>query len=187
MLGNQKLSAVLREMYPSIDNTLKDNYILEFLGLPRQHNESQLQRALVQHMKHFILVLGKDFIFVGEEYRLQVGNQDFYIDLLFFHRGLAALVAFELKIAKFTPEHLGRLDFYLEALDRDVKKPHENPSVGELLCRDKDEEVVEYALSRNLSPTMVAQYELQLPDKKLIKAKLHDLLCESEPDSGFLE
>lgn len=182
MLGNQKLSAVLRELHPSINNTLKDNYVLEFLGLPLQHNESHLQKALIHNMKQFILELGKDFIFVGEEYRLQVGNQDFFIDLLFFHRGLAALVAFELKIGKFSPEHLGQLDFYLEALDRDVKKPHENPSIGVLLCRDKDEEVVEYALSRNLSPTMVAQYELQLPDKKLIQAKLHEL-----SEKGYLE
>lgn len=182
MLGNQKLSAVLRELHPNISNTLKDNYVLEFLGLPMRHNESHLQKALTQNMKQFILELGRDFIFVGEEYRLQVGNQDFFIDLLFFHRGLAALVAFELKIGKFSPEHLGQLSFYLEALDRDVKKPHENPSIGILLCRDKDEEVVEYALSRNLSPTMVAQYELQLPDKKLIQAKLHEL-----SENGYLE
>jgi len=143
MLGNQKLSAVLRELHPDISNTLKDNYVLEFLGLPMQHNESHLQKALTQNMKQFILELGRDFIFVGEEYRLQVGNQDFFIDLLFFHRGLAALVAFELKIGKFSPEHLGQLNFYLEALDRDVKKTHENPSIGILLCRDKDEEVVD--------------------------------------------
>jgi predicted nuclease of restriction endonuclease-like (RecB) superfamily len=175
MLGNQKLSAVLREIHPSIDHTLKDNYVLEFLGLPMEHEEKELQKALIRNMKQFILELGRDFIFIGEEYRLQVGNQDFYVDLLFFHRGLAALVAFELKIGKFSPEHLGQLNFYLEALDRDVKKPHENPSIGVLLCRDKDEEVVEYALSRNLSPTMVAQYEIQLPDKKLIQAKLHEL------------
>lgn len=175
MLGNQKLSAVLREIRPSINNTLKDNYVLEFLGLPTEHEEKELQTALIRNMKQFILELGRDFIFIGEEYRLQVGNQDFYVDLLFFHRGLAALVAFELKIGKFSPEHLGQINFYLEALDRDVKKTHENPSIGVLLCRDKDEEVVEYALSRNLSPTMVAQYEIQLPDKKLIQAKLHEL------------
>jgi predicted nuclease of restriction endonuclease-like (RecB) superfamily len=175
MLGNQKISAVLREIHPSIDYTLKDSYVLEFLGLPREHEEKELQTALIRHIKQFILELGSDFIFIGEEYRLQVGNQDFYVDLLFFHRGLAALVAFELKIGKFSPEHLGQLNFYLEALDRDVKKSHENPSIGVLLCRDKDEEVVEYALSRNLSPTMVAQYEIQLPDKKLIRAKLHEL------------
>lgn len=175
MLGKPKLSAVLRELHPAIDNTFKDSYVLEFLGLPSSHSENHLQKALVQHMKKFIVELGKDFIFMGDEYRLQVGNQDFYIDLLFFHRGLSALVAFELKIGKFIPEYMGQLNFYLEALDRDVKKAHENPSIGVLLCRDKDDEVVEYALSRNLSPTLIAQYHLQLPDKKIIQAKLHEL------------
>ncbi|MEM9485137.1 MAG: PDDEXK nuclease domain-containing protein [Cyanobacteria bacterium P01_F01_bin.116] len=172
-----KLSPVVRELHPTIDGTFKDSYVLEFLGLPPVHSESDLQRAILQHIKQFILELGKDFIFMGETYRLQVGNQDFFIDLLFFHRGLSALVAFELKIGKFKPEHLGQLNFYLEALDRDVKKAHENPSIGVLLCRDQDDEVVEYALSRNLSPTLIAQYELQLPDKKLLQAKLHELFA----------
>ncbi len=181
-IGNPQLPALLRELHPTISNTFKDNYVLEFLGLPPVHSENSLQKALVQHMKSFILELGKDFIFMGEEYRLQVGNQDFHIDLLFFHRGLSALVAFELKIGKFSPQHLGQINFYLEALDRDVKKPHENPSIGVLLCRDKDDEVVEYALSRNMSPTLVAQYQLQLPDKKLIQAKLHELLAQLPDD-----
>jgi predicted nuclease of restriction endonuclease-like (RecB) superfamily len=178
LLGNQKLSAALRELHPTIGTVFKDHYILEFLGLPDQHSEGDLQKAITAQMKTFILELGKDFLFVGEQYRLQVGNQDFYIDLLFYHRGLSALVAFELKIGRFSPEHMGQLSFYLEALDRDVKKPHENPSIGVLLCRDKDDEVVEYALSRNLSPTLIAQYQLQLPDKKLIQAKLHELLAQ---------
>lgn len=173
-----KLSPAVREMNPRIATTFKDSYVLEFLGLPEQHSENDLQRALVAHMKTFILELGGDFIFMGEEYRLQVGNQDFYIDLLFYHRGLSALVAFELKVGQFKPEHMGQLNFYLEALDRDIKKPHENPSIGVLLCRDHDNEVVEYALSRNLSPTLIAQYQLQLPDKKLIQAKLHELLAQ---------
>lgn len=177
MLGNTKLSTVLRELHPAINQAFKDNYVLEFLGLPEAHNENDLQKALVSQMKQFILELGRDFIFISEEFRLQVGNQDFYIDLLFFHRGLSALVAFELKIGKFSPKHIGQLNFYLEALDRDVKKTHENPSIGVLLCRDKDDEVVEYALSRNLSPTLIAQYQLQLPDKKLLQAKLHELLA----------
>jgi predicted nuclease of restriction endonuclease-like (RecB) superfamily len=175
-----KLSTVLREMHPSIGQAFKDHYVLEFLGLPEPHSESDLQRGLVQHMKAFVLELGKDFLFVGEKYRLQVGNQDFFIDLLFYHRGLSALVAFELKVGQFKPEHMGQLNFYLEALDRDVKKPFENPSIGVLLCRDKDDEVVEYALSRNLSPALVAQYQLQLPDKKLIAAKMHELLGRHE-------
>jgi predicted nuclease of restriction endonuclease-like (RecB) superfamily len=171
-----KLSAALREFHPAIGKEFKDNYVLEFLGLPECHSENDLQKALVQHMKSFILELGRNFLFVSEEFRLQVGNQDFYIDLLFYHRGLSALVAFELKIGKFMPAYMGQLNFYLEALDRDVKKPHENPSIGVLLCRDKDDEVVEYALSRDLSPTLIAEYQLQLPDKKLIQAKLHELM-----------
>jgi len=126
-------------------------------------------------MKNFILELGKDFLFMGEEYKLQVGNSDFYIDLLFYHRSLQCLVAFELKSDKFMSEHLGQLNFYLEALDRDIKKENENPSIGILLCKDKDNEVVEYALSRSLSPTMVAEYKIQLPDKKLLQQKLHEL------------
>jgi len=170
------LSAVLRELHPTANKIFKDNYTLEFLGLPESHNENQLQKAILKNMKKFILEIGKDFIFIDEEYKLQVGNQDFYIDLLFFHRGLSALIAFELKIAKFSPKHLGQLNFYLEALDRDVKKTHENPSIGILLCSDKDNEVVEYALSRNMSPALVAQYQLQLPDKKVIQNKLHNLL-----------
>ena len=181
ILGQQKLSAVLRELYPAASQVFKDSYVLEFLGLPEAHREADLQQALIRHMKDFVLELGKDFIFVGENFRLQVGNQDFYLDLLFYHRGLSALVAFELKIGTFAPEHLGQLNFYLEALDRDVKKPHENPSIGVLLCRDHDQEVVEYALSRNLSPALIAQYQLQLPDKKLLQQRLHELLRRELP------
>lgn len=175
MIGNSKLSTVLREFNPDIANTFKDSYILDFLNLPEPHNENELQRGLVRQMKKFILELGKDFLFIGEEYKLQVGNSDFYIDLLFFHRGLQCLVAFELKVNKFKPDHLGQLNFYLEALDRDVRKANENPSIGVLLCKDKDSEVVEYALSRSLSPTLVSDYKTQLPDKKLLQQKLHEL------------
>lgn len=143
--------------------------------LPEPYSESDLQENLIKRMKDFILELGKDFLFIGKEYKVQVGNSDFYIDLLFYHRGLQCLVAFELKADRFKPEHLGQLNFYLEALDRDVKKQNENPSIGILLCKDKDKEVVEYALSRSLSPTMVSEYKTQLPDKELLQAKLHEL------------
>ena len=183
-LSPPKLSAALRVLHPGIGDAFKDRYVLEFLGLPEPHSENDLKRALVQRMKAFVLELGKDFLFVAEEFRLQVGTQDFFIDLLFFHRGLSALVAFELKVGQFKPEHMGQLNFYLEALDRDVKKPQENPSIGVLLCRDKDDEVVEYALSRNLSPALVAQYQLQLPDKKLIAARMHELLAGHEGVGG---
>jgi predicted nuclease of restriction endonuclease-like (RecB) superfamily len=179
MIGNQKLSPLLREIHPNIINSFKDSYVFEFLNLPDPHSESDLQKGLIQQMKKFILELGKDFLFIGEEYKVQVGNRDFYIDLLFYHRGLQCLVAFELKKEKFEPEHLGKVNFYLEALDRDVKKENENPSIGVLLCKDKDSEVVEYALSRSLSPTMISEYRTQLPDKKLLQQKLHELFANN--------
>jgi predicted nuclease of restriction endonuclease-like (RecB) superfamily len=175
MLGNAVMPSKLKETYPDIVNILKDSYVIEFAGLEDAHNENELQKGLISKMKQFILELGKDFLFYDEEYRIQVGNSDFYIDLLFFHRGLQCLVAFELKAEKFKPEHLGQLNFYLEALDRDVKKPNENPSIGVLLCKDKDNEVVEYAMSRYVSPTMVSEYQTQLPDKKLLQQKLREL------------
>lgn len=180
MIGNTKPSTVLRETKSNISSTFKDSYILDFLNLSEIHNERELQRGLVSKMKNFILELGKDFLFIGEEYKLQVGNSDFYIDLLFYHRELQCLVAFELKAEKFKPDHVGQLNFYLEALDRDVKKQNENPSIGVLLCKDKDNEVVEYALSRSLSPTMVSAYRTQLPDKKLLQQKLRELFDKED-------
>ena len=174
MLGNLKLAAVVREIHPDIENALRDKYVFEFLDLPETHSEGDLQKALIVNFKKFILEIGKDFAYLGEGYRLQVGNEDFYLDLLFYHRGLQCLVNFELKIKKFKPEFLGKLNFYLEALDRDVKKEHENPSIGVLLCKGKDDTVVEYALARNVSPAVIADYETNLPDKKLLKAKLDE-------------
>ncbi|SHG69401.1 PDDEXK nuclease domain-containing protein [Flavobacterium aquidurense] len=176
MIGNSKLAPVVREIHSEINNTFKDSYIFDFLNLSESYSENELQQGLIKQMKNFILELGKDFIFIDQEYKLQVGNSDFYIDLLFYHRGLQCLVAFELKADKFKPEHLGQLNFYLEALDRDVKKPNENPSIGILLCTDKDSKVVEYALNRSLSSTMVAEYKIQLPDKLLLQQKMQELL-----------
>ncbi len=175
-LAGAKLSALPREMEGDISAAFRDSYIFEFLNLPEPHSENDLQQSLIRQMKSFIVELGKDFLFIDQEYKLQVGGSDFYVDLLFYHRGLQCLVAFELKADKFRPEHLGQLNFYLEALDRDVKKPNENPSIGILLCKSRDQEVVEYAMSRSLSPTMVAEYRTQLPDKKLLKKKLHEII-----------
>jgi RecB family endonuclease NucS len=184
LIANTKLSTALRESNQDLASTFKDSYVFEFLNLPEPHSENELQRGLVKQMKNFILELGRDFLFIGEEYKLQVGNSDFYIDLLFYHRGLQCLVAFELKADKFKPDHLGQLNFYLEALDRDIKKPNENPSIGILLCKDKDNEVVEYALSRSLSPTMVSEYKTQLPDKKILQQKLHEVFA-NETDEKY--
>jgi predicted nuclease of restriction endonuclease-like (RecB) superfamily len=157
-----------------LTGVFRDSYVLDFLNLPLNHSEKDLKTSLIACLRDFILELGRDFTFVGQEYRLQVGNSDFAIDLLFFHRELQSLVAFELKVDKFQPEYLGQLEFYLEALDRDIKKPHENLSIGVLLCRDKDDEVVEYALSRSISPTVVAEYEIKLIPKEVLRRKLNE-------------
>ena len=175
MLANQKLSAVLRVLPQDVTNVFKDTYIFEFLNLPESFSEKDLKKALIRHLKKFVLELGNDFVFMGEEFRLQVGKKDFYVDLLFYHRELCCLVPFELKIEDFKPEFVGKLNFYLEALDRDVRKPHENPSIGVLLCKSKDDEIVEYAMSRNISPTLVADYETKFIDKKLLQQKFHHL------------
>jgi predicted nuclease of restriction endonuclease-like (RecB) superfamily len=174
VLSPAKVSPLVTQIHPEAASVFKDSYLVEFLDLPAAHLESDLQRGLLAQLRQFLLELGRDFCFVGSEYPLQVGKQDFALDLLFFHRGLNCLVAIELKTTRFSPEHLGQLNFYLEALDRDHKKPHENPAIGLLLCASKDDEVVEYALSRSLSPALVAQYQTQLPDKKLLQAKLHE-------------
>lgn len=158
------------------ENPFLDSYVIEFLDLPKNFKESDLRKGLIQNMKDFILEVGKDFTFIDEEYRVQVGGEEFRIDLLFFHRGLQCLVAFELKIGKFKPEYISKMDFYLEALDRQKKKENENPSVGMILCASKDDEVVEYAMSRTLSPMMVAEYKLQLPDKAVLQKKLQELI-----------
>ena len=148
------------------DDAEEDSDAFEFLALSSDHSELDLHRSLVQNLGRFLTELGRDFCYIGSEYPVQVGNQAFALDLLFFHRGLNCLVAIELKVTAFEPEHFGKLNFYLEALDRDHRKPHENPAIGVLLCASKDSEVVEYALSRTLSPAMVAEYQAQLPDKK---------------------
>jgi predicted nuclease of restriction endonuclease-like (RecB) superfamily len=172
--ANQSLKVVEGEDdYPN--TRILDTYSLEFLDLPNEYSEKDLKKAIISNMKNFILEIGKDFTYVGEEYRVQVGNEDYYIDLLFYNRALSCLVAFELKIGKFRPEYISKMDFYLETLDRHEKKENENPSVGVILCSNKDEKVVEYAMGRSLSPTMVSEYSLKLIDKKLLENKLSEI------------
>ena len=174
MLSKNK---VLPEGIKTVEkNPFLDSYVIEFLNLPNSYKENDFRKALILKMRDFILELGKDFTFIDEEYKVQVGGEDYSIDLLFFHRGLQCLVAFELKIGRFKPEYISKMDFYLEALDRQVKKKHENPSVGLILCASKDDEVVEYAMSRSMSPMLVSEYKLQLPDKKVLREKLQELV-----------
>jgi len=169
-----KVSPTLRQSHPSALEIFRDAYMVEFLDLPGAHAEADLHRGLLGRLKEFLIELGRDFCFVGSQYPLQVGGRDFALDLLFFHRGLNCLVAIELKVGRFEPEYLGKLNFYLEALDRGERKPHENPAIGVLLCASKEDEVVEYALNRSLSPALIAEYQVQLPDKQLLQAKLHE-------------
>jgi hypothetical protein len=169
-----------RQIKPDLTHMFKDTYVLDFLNLPKNHSEKELRLALVSSFKDFILEFGKDFAFVGEEYRLSVGYKDYFIDLLFYHRGLQCLVAFELKIDDFKPEYLGKLNFYLEALDRDVKKKHENPSVGVILCKSKDKDIVEYCLSRNATPALISEYKTKLIPKKILQNKLHELFMQEK-------
>ena len=172
MLSNKLVSAMPAQLP---ENLFKDPYIFEFLDLPEGHSERDLEKAITLNLKKFILEIGRGFTYMGEQFRIQVGNKDYRTDLLFYHRDLQCLVLFELKIQEFEPEFLGKLNFYLEALDRDIKRPHENLSIGILLCKGKEIEVVEYAMARNISPAIIADYENKLIDKKVLANKLRQL------------
>jgi predicted nuclease of restriction endonuclease-like (RecB) superfamily len=174
----RKASLSLRQAHPTALEEFKNVYNVEFLGLSAEHSEADLHGALLRNLGRFLTELGRDFCFVASQFPVQVGNQDFLIDLVFFHRGLQCLVAFELKTDRFKPADLGQLSFYVEALDREVKKPQERPSIGVLLCATKDDEVVEYALARTTSPTLVAEYQTLLPPKHVLRAKLHELYAQ---------
>lgn len=153
MLSN-KIVSTARTQLP--ENLFKDPYVFEFLELPDGHSEKDLGKAITINSQKFILEIGKDFTYMGEQYRIQAGNTDFRNDLLFNHRELNCLVLFELKIREFEPEFLRKLNFYLGALDKDARKQHENPSVEILVCKGKDIEVVEISMSRNVSPAIIA-------------------------------
>ena len=178
MLSDKKQLPTLNKTIDEDDypNTkILDTYSLEFLDLPNEFSENDLKNAIINNLKNFILEIGKDFTFISDEYRVQVGNHDFFIDLLFYNRELSCLVAFELKLGEFKAEYLGKMNLYLEALDRDVKKVQENPSVGVILCSSKDVDVVEYSISKNMSKTMISEYKLKLIDKKLLESKLKEM------------
>ncbi|MDR1158617.1 MAG: PDDEXK nuclease domain-containing protein [Oscillospiraceae bacterium] len=179
------LSKGLMELYPQSPALFKDTVFVDFLGLPVKHSEKKLKTGIIDHMKEFILELGKDFIFIDQEYPLNVGGNIYNLDLLFFHRALQCLVAVELKAKDFKPSDMGQLVFYLEALDRDVKRSNENPSIGILLCRGANRSVVEYALSRSLSPTMIAEYKRLLLPKEVLRKSLDEFaafFCAGKED-----
>lgn len=160
--------------YPNTEFILKDKAFVDFLNLPAKHNEHHLHKGLLEHMKEFVLELGKDFLFVDSEYGVEVGGSTKRIDLLFYHRALQCLVAIELKAVDFQPEFVGKMDMYLEALDRDVKHDNENPSIGIILCPSADRSMVEYTLSRSLSPTMIAEYQRKLIPLEVMRKSLEE-------------
>lgn len=146
---------------------VKDEYIFDFMELSEQHSEKELEESLINNMKAFLEEMGGNFAFIGSQYHINVGGVDFYIDLLLYHRTLKSLVAIELKIGDFKPEFVGQLQFYLTALDKQVKLEHENPSIGIIICKNKNRTVVEYALNNSYKPIGVATYQISdtLPEK----------------------
>ena len=173
ILGSKDVqSDIMKREYPQSGVLFKDTVYLEMFGLPVKYKESKLRKEIVNHMKDFILEMGKDFLFIDEEHRVTVGSKTFKVDLLFYHRLLQCMVAIELKTTEFHPKDLGQLEFYLEALDQEERRSNENPSIGIILCKDADMEVVRYALNRSMSPTMVALYKEQLQVGSVIQRSL---------------
>lgn len=173
LLGGKNVqSDKMAKAYPNSHVLFKEKVYLDMLGLPLRYRESKLRKEIIAHMKDFILEMGKDFLFIDDEHRVTVGSKTFKVDLLFYHRLLQCMVAIELKTTEFQPKDLGQLEFYLEALDQEERRSNENPSIGILLCKDADMEVVRYALNRSMSPTMVAQYKEQLQVGGVIQRSL---------------
>ena len=173
ILGSKDVqSEMMKREYPQSGVLFKDTVYLEMFGLPVKYKESKLRKEIIAHMKDFILELGKDFLFIDDEHRIAVGGKTFKVDLLFYHRLLQCMVAIELKTDEFQPKDLGQLEFYLEALDQEERRSNENPSIGIILCKDADMEVVRYALNRSMSPTMVALYKEQLQVGSVIQRSL---------------
>lgn len=162
------------------ESIILDPVLLENLNLPEEYKEVDIKKAIISNMKDFILEVGDCFTYIGEESQVEVGGQIYRIDLLFYHRALHCLVAFEIKLGEFKPEYISKMDFYLEALDRQKRKADENPSVGIILCASQNEEVVEYAMSRTMSPMMVKDYLTELPDKEVLKNRLEKVVKTSK-------
>lgn len=177
MKKDKQMTPALLEQYPGAEYMLKDRVLLDFLNLKEKHTEPQLHASLVNQMKQFILELGKDFLYIDDEYTVKVGSKRKRIDLVFYHRALQCLVAIELKAVDFESEFISKMYMYLEALDRDYKRPNENPSVGIILCPSADKAEVEYSLCRSMSPTMVAEYKRVLIPREVMTQSLAEY-CE---------
>ena len=153
----------------------KDDYVFDFLGLKDEFSENDLKRSILNNLKQFFLEFGRYFSFVGEEHKIIVGNEDYKVDLLFYHRVFRCLVAVDLKIGRFKPEYTGKMQFYLSALDEKEKLSNENPSVGLVLCKSKDEETVRISMSGMKSRLKVSTYKTDIIDRELLRQKLRSL------------
>ncbi len=171
---------------------VKDHYTFDFLGLADAHSERELEEALVKNLRRFLAEMGGAFTFVGNQYRLEVDGKDYFIDLLLFHRRLRCLVAIELKIGEFKPEHKGQIEFYLDTLDQQHRLEGENPPIGIVICRSKTKTIVEYALrtashalgiaTYTVTPQLPAQYLDELPSPEQIAARLQGWVGESDEE-----
>lgn len=167
-------SEALHTTYAKSPALFKDTAYLDFLGLPKRYKETRLRKGIVEHMKDFILEMGKDFLFIDEEHPIKVGGKTYKIDLLFYHRQLQCMVAFELKTTEFHPSYQGQLEFYLEALDQEERRSNENPTIGIILCKESDMETVRFALNRSMSPMMIMQYKEQLKVGGVIQRSIEE-------------
>ena len=170
----KRVTKALKEKYPSAEFLIKDRAFLDFLKLPVKHTEPLLRKKILDHMKDFILELGKDYLYMGNEFHVNIGGDEKRLDLLFYHRSLQCLVDVELKAVPFKPEFISKMDVYLEALDRDIRRPNENPSVGLLLCPSAKTCDVEYTLARSMSPIMVAEYRRLLIPAEVLRKELSE-------------
>ena len=186
LLNQTNFDATLSDKYINQAKlAVRDEYIFDFMELSEQHSERELEESLVNNMRAFLEEMGGNFAFMGSQYHLNVGGDDFYIDLLLYHRSLKSLIAIELKIGEFRPEFIGQLQFYLTALDKQIKMEHENPSIGIIICKSKNRTVVEYALSDSDKPIGVSTYQIRdtlpeqmkdlLPSPEEIRKRLEDL------------
>ncbi|MCF0124886.1 MAG: DUF1016 family protein [Clostridia bacterium] len=163
-IGNS--SNNFKDILPKLDSdlvnyTIKDPYIFDFLTLKKEYKEKELENALINKIKNVLIELGKGFSFVGNQYKITVGNDDFYIDLLFYHLELRRYIVVELKANSFKPEYAGQIGFYVTAVDETLKKEFDNPTIGLLLCQDKDRLTVDYSLKSINVPIGVSSFELE--------------------------
>ncbi len=193
-LASNFKSSIPKKIRDNAIQAFRDEYLLDFINIqnPNEIDERVIEHSIVTNIKNFLLSLGREYTFMGNQYRIVVDNEEFFIDLLFFHRGLRCLIAFDLKSGKFKPEYTGKMSFYLNALNAQIKLPNENPSIGIILCKEKNNTVVEYSFADTTKPIGVATYTFtkKIPQKmkKYLPPtdKLINIVSEATVEYGFL-